>query len=661
MIDAVKRSLAAALCCVCAGPLSFAQELAPVRSTAPALLRPYKPVFVPPIRLDTDKSRLLSLIRAGKLYLTVQDALAIAIESNLDVEIARYTSVLDQWSLERAQAGGALPGVPSASSQATSVTRGEGVRGSQAAAGVSSGTGSGTGSNTANATVTQIGPVTPTLDPVFQDATTFSHLSAPQPNLRQSGVENLIDNQRNYSASIQQGFLSGTQASITYTESYLNENAPTDVLNPQYAPTLSGTITQQFLQGFGVALNARFINIDKLNLQTDQLNFKSQVISVVVNVLNLYYGLVADYQDVRAKQAAVDVSQQFYENNRKQVELGALAPLDVTSAESQVAASQQALIDSRAALDEQQVALKNALSRRGTADTLLASVEIIPLDHLDVPEKDELPPLKDLVAKARANRADIAAEQMHLQVDQLSNLGTANNVRPVLAAQASSTNQGLAGAPRLVPQGPIPTAGPPGGQNIPGFVPCPAPNTGQICEAPDASFLGGINNALGQVFRRNYPTESAATYFFAHFRNRQAQADYTIDQLSERQDQLQAAKDVNQIAVDVSNQVVALQQARVRYLAAVKNRELEQQLFEAEQKKFALGASTTYNVVTQQRDFTASQSTEVGALQVYSNALIALGQTVGTTLDDTHISLVEARSGVVARHSALPSELPVTQ
>ncbi|HEX4772745.1 MAG TPA: TolC family protein [Bryobacteraceae bacterium] len=671
----LRRLTAVALCWICAVPLSWAQAapapagqtqasappaqneiIAPQRPTSIFIVRPYQAVTVPPVPL-VNSSRLSSLIQGGKLYLTVQDAIALALENNIDVEVARYTPILDEWNLVRASAGGALPGVPSASTQASSVTRGEGVRGSQAAAGVSTNGGGGNGTNTVNATITQIGPVTPTLDPVFQDTTTFSHSSFPQANIQQSLVVNLIDKQRNYNVSLQSGFLSGTQASMTFTEGYLNENSPTDILNPQYAPTLSANVTQQFLQGFGVGVNRRTIDIDKVNLKIDDLNFKTEVTSVVVNVLNLYYGLVADYEDLKAKQSAVDVARQFYENNKKQVELGALAPLDVTSAESQVALSEQDLVTAHGTLAQQQVALKNAISRIGSADPRIENADIIPLDHIDVPEKDDLPPIKDLVAKAMANRADIEAEKMHLTVDELNALGTRNGVLPILTAQVSATNQGLAGAAQSVPTGqPLPG---PGSPPLPhGFEPCPAPYTGQICELPDPYFVGGLGNAVGQVFRRNFPSQSAAVYMSAHLRNRQAQADYAIDQLSMRQDQLQTRKDVNQVAVDVANQSTALQQARVRYLAAVKHRVLEQQLLDAEQKKFGLGASTPYNVVTQQRDLATGQSSEVAALVAYGNALVALGQTVGTTLEDVHVSLNDAKTGTIARQSGLPQTLP---
>lgn len=660
----LRRSVAGILCLLLGTPFSWAQSqmdaARPIKPTWPPFLRSYKAPYVPEVRL-TNSARLATLIRGGKLYLTVQDAIALAIENNIDIQVARYTPILDQWNLERARAGGALPGVPAASSQAQSVAKGQGVTGSQAAAGVSSGGSGGGQGNTVNATVSQIGPVTPTLDPVFQDSTYFSHLSTPQANLTQSQVLNLVQNTRSYTTSLQSGYLLGGQGSITYSESYLNENSPTDVLNPTYAPALQAQIQQNFLQGFGVAVNSRNINVAQINLRLDDLNFKSQIISVVVNVLDLYYGLVADYDDLKAKQSALSVAQTFYENNKRQVQLGTLAPLDITTAEAQVASSEQALVASEVGLEQEQNSLKSVLSRTGSADPVLTEVSIIPLDRIDVPQEETLPSVKDEVALAMRNRVDIASQKQHLEVDRLTGLGTANGVRPQLAGIASASTSGTAGTPQYVPQGALPAGGGSGstsGQFPPGYAACPPPNTGQVCEVPDAYLRGGLTTALSQVFRRSYPTQGATAYYNGLIRNRQAQADAAIDQLTMRQDQLQLQKDINQIAVDVSNQLVALQQARVRYLAAVKNRVLEQQLLDAEQKKFSLGASTPYNVVTQQRDLATAQSNETAALVAYSNARIALGQTAGTTLEDTHVSIEDAKRGQLSRQSLLPSKLP---
>jgi len=364
-------------------------------------------------------------------------------------------------------------------------------------------------------------------------------------------------------------------------------------------------------------------------LNASDLTFRGQVIAVVVNVLDLYYGLAADYEDIKAKQSALAVAQQFYQNNKKQVELGTMAPLDITTAEAQVASSQQDLVTSQTSLQQQEIQLKNVLSRTGPADPLLKEVQIVPIDHIIVPEKDNLPPLKDLVARALASRTDIALEKVNLTNARVSALATENGVLPTLEGLATLRQAGLAG--------PVNPAG---------------------IQPADPYFVGGIGNALGQVFHRNFATQSGGGFLSATLRNQTAHADYAIDQLQLRQSELQNQKDRNEIVVDVSNQVTGMQQARVRYEAAVKNRVLEQQLLEAEQKKFSLGASTTFLVVTQQRDLATAQSNEVAALVAYSNARVSLDQILGTTLDENHISIQEALSGNVARNSTVPASPP---
>ncbi len=657
----LRKWIAAAICVPLAGPTMWAQQQAiePERPTGFVFVRPYTAVTVPPVRLS-NSLRLQDLIRGGKLYLTAQDAIALALENNIDIESARYTPIIDAWNVELFEAGGSLPGVPSGSSQAGAVASGEGVAGSQTAAGVS---GSGSNQSTGNAvgaTISQIGPVTPALDPVFQDVQTYSHRSTLYPITLQSGVYDLQVNTRNYSESISQGLITGGTVKLTYSDSYLNENAPTDLLNPENGVSLSLSVQHNFLNGFGIAVNSRNITVARANLKLDEQNFKGEVISVVANVLNLYYGLVADYQDLKAKQSALTVAQQFYENNKKQVEIGTMAPLDITNAEAQVASSEQDLVVSQTTLQEQEVSLKDVLSRTGLADPLIREVQIIPLDRIEVPEQDNLPPLKDLINTAQTNRTDIAGNKITFSNAQISALGTTNGILPQLAGLAGATDQGLSGAPKIVP---VRTgAQTQTGNSVipPGFVACP-PGVGSaagFCETPDPYFVGGIGTGLGQVIRRNFPTERAGTFLAPTLRNRQAQADYGIDQLSLRQSELENQRSLNQVAVDVANQVVGLQQARVRYLAAVKNRVLEEQLLEAEQKKFSLGASTTFLVVQQQRDLATAQSTEVAALAAYSNARVGLDQTLGTTLQTNHVTVQEVVSGRLSRHSTLPGTLP---
>lgn len=670
------KSIAIALCATCIGPLSWAQDqsIAPVKPSGSILVRPYKAATIPPPRLS-NSGRLHNLVRAGKLYLTAQDAIALALENDIDLEAERYNPLTDQWLLERYQAGGALPGVPSGQSLASSVASGQGVSGSQAAAGVSTSASSQGGSNATGVTISQIGPVTPTLDPAFQYSASFSHRSTLYADEVISGLYNVQDNSRNYAATWSQGLITGGQFSVKYTESYLNENAPSDTPNPTYAPSISISFQHNLLQGFGTAVNSRFITTAKATLKADDLTFKGEVIGVIANVLNLYYGLAADYEDVKAKQSAFAVAQQFYENNKKEVQLGAMAPLDVTTAEAQVASSQQDLIVSQTNLEQQQVLLKNVLSRNGLADPVIEEADIIPLDHIDVPEQENLPPLRNLIVTALQNRTDLAVQKINLSNAEISNLGTENGLLPTMVLLLGATTQGLAGPYKLgfFPNAiPISSTGTSTGTSStgsgagtapvalpPGFTACPAgtpPTT--LCVAPLGNYVGGINNALSQTFSRDFPSERGGGYVFAPLRNRQAQADYGIDQLTLRQSQVQYQQALNQLAVDVSNGIVGTQQARVRYLAAVKSRVLEQQLLDAEQKKFSLGASTTFLVVQQQRDLATAQSAEIAALVAYSNARVAFDQTLGTTLDVNHVSLQEAVSGRVTRPSSLPATLP---
>jgi len=619
------------LCVVCSVALLSAQDptVEPVRPLAFVALRPYLAPEVPPVRLE-NSGRLGRLVRAGMLYLTVQDAIALALENNLDIEVARYNPILAEWQLERSRAGGALPGVPSSAAQAGNVANGQGVVGSQAAAGVNTGGNGGNATSATNATIAQIGPIAQTLDPVIQDSTVFSHRTTPESDTVQSVLPVLISNTRNSSFTYQQGFLSGGNITVNYTDSYLNENAPTDVLNPSSAPSLTITFQQNLLRGFGVAVNSRTIRVSQINIKASALNFKTQVSNTVNQVLNLYYALSAGYEDIKAKSNAIEVAEQFYKNSGIQERAGTLARLDVTTAESQLASAEYDLVNSQTNLRQQELQLKNLLSRKGIADPLLASVQVVPLDRIAVPENDETSPLRDLLQTALAKRSDLAAERLGITSGEISALGTRNGILPLLVGIATESAAGLAGQPRTV----VSRLG---------------------VETANPYFDGGIGTAVSQVLRRNFPTNRAAVYFQSPLRNDQAQADYAIDQLQLRQSQIQLSKDLNQVAVDVSNYLVAMRQARGRYRAAVQTRILQEQLLDAEQKKLAGGASTPFNVVQQQRDLVVGQSAEIAALVDFSNARVALDQTLGTTLEVNHILIEEARDGKVQRESSFPA------
>ena len=317
----------------------------------------------------------------------------------------------------------------------------------------------------------------------------------------------------------------------------------------------------------------------------------------------------------------------------RQVEIGSSAPTDAITAQTQVATTNQAVVDSETTLRQQELSLKNLISRTGASDPVLANVRIVPIDPIEIPPSDDLPPVSEMVKQALANRTDLASELAGEKSSEINTLGTKNGILPTLQGIAVESQAGLAGTPRTV--------------TFDGFV-----------EQSDPRFKGGIGNALSQVFQRDFATEIGAVFYQEPIRNRQAQADYAIDLLTLRQTQLGNRKDLNQVEVDVRNSVVTLQQARARFDAALKNRVLQQQLFEAEQKRFQLGASTPYDVAVQQRDLISAQSSAVTALVAYSTARVALDQTLGATLERNHISLEEVKTGRIPRSSALPVSAP---
>ena len=607
------------LACTLTLSLASAQTpaITPIRPQNNILIRPYLPAAIPEIR-PNNTPRLQSLIRAGAIYLTAQDAIALAIENNIDLEVARYNPLISDWRLERSQAGGSLPGVPSGASQVGSVAAGQGVAGSQSSAGVQGGNGGNGNAGSSSGSVTQIGPVTQTLDPIIQQSSFFSHTSSPQANSTQSSTSNLIQDSRAYSTQVQQGLLTGGQVTVKGTENYLRENAATDILNPSYAPNLSISFQHALLRGFGVAVNARNITVARINRRISDLNFQSSVISVVTNVLDTYYRLSAAHEDINAKRNALTVSDTLLKNVQRQIELGSVAPPEEITSQNLVVNAKQDVIASQATLDQLEVSLKNLLSRNGSSDPILGPARIVPVDKLEMPATDNMGELADLIKEARAKRVELTIDRMNIESSKVSMLGTRNGILPNLQVIGSASQAGLAGQAKAV------------GRN-----------------GADPYFVGGLGTGVGQVLRRNFPTERLSVFASAPIGNHGALADQTIDELTLRQTELAAVKRSAQIEVDIQNGLIALRQARAQYDAAVKNQQLQKQLLEAEQKKYELGASIPTSVVQIQRDLATAQSTELSSLTSYIRARVTLDRTLGRTLEANHITLEQALAGQV--------------
>jgi outer membrane protein TolC len=590
--------------------------------------RPYMKPTIPPA-VVTNSNRIRSLIRAGTLYLTLQDAIALAIENNLDLQVDRYGPLRAEWTVQRQQAGGPLKGSTSSNGAGSITVSGQGVAGAEQSANVG-GTGNSGGGGQSNGSFTQIGPVTPNLDPTLQaNNMQWGHRTVPQSNLQISGVEALVDVNHNFQPVLTQGLISGGNIQVSLQENYLKENSPGDLIDPSFAPVAYAYVQQRLLSGRGVAVNSRYIRVAQKQALAANVTFRQQVLNLVAQVANVYFDLVVDQEDLRAKQHAIEFAEKFYEDTKKQISLGAVAGVDIYRAEADLSTRRQDLAISQQGIDQQVVTLKNLLSREGTEDPVIAPVHIVALDRVEVPDSDDLPPLRDLVATAMAKRPDVELDKINNEAQEISALGTANAILPSLTAYAYTLNRAEAG----------------GINPISPFRPVPAQ-------------IGGLGTAFSQIFTNQYNSRYAGLNFSGPIRNRADQADLGIDQLQLRQGDLVERRSRNDMVVAISNQMIALRQARARYRNAVSTRTLQQDLLEKEHQKFRLGSSTIDLIIAAERTLTGAQYVEISALRGFSQARVGLDQTLGLTLETNHVSLDEALKGKVERESLLPVETP---
>jgi outer membrane protein len=625
------RKSSTVLLVTCAG-VAFAQApdvFVEMPKPVPYVGRVLKPFhlerrIVPPVSLS-NTPRLESLVRAGNLYISVQDVIALTLENNVDIAVQRYGPPLAREVLRRTQGGGALrnTGQPISPGPASVSLAGVSVN----AVGLAE---SGSGVGSGGGITIQLGTTPPNLDPTLFAFANFQHSTTPLSNTILAQIPFQLNDTRQLQLGYSEAFLTGTSAQLFFSATHSHLNSPAFVLNPNTSGFLDLFVTQNLLQGFGVSVNNRNIRVQKNNMKVTDLQLKRQVITTVSAVLNLYWDLVSFEDDVRIKEQAVATAQKLLEDNQNQVKLGTLPQIEVTRAAAEVSSTKESLLIAQTNVAQQETVLKNALSRNGVESAWLDDVHIVPLDHIVVPPTEELKPVPELIQHALDNRPEL--EQSRISTESLrTNLaGTRNALMPTLQAFAEFTNNALTGDPNAL-------------------------NPAQI---PSPFLVGGNGNLLGEIFRRNFPNYSAGFSLNIPFRNRAAQADYVADQLSLRQGELQLQKAVSQVRVDVKNAVIGLQQARARYETAVATRQLAQQTLDAEQNRFKFGESTITQVVQSQRDLATDQSAEIQAMANYTHAKIAFDESVGQSLETNNIVMAEAISGRVARPSSLPDPLP---
>ena len=586
--------------------------IAPVKPQGMPFFRSYKGTSVPPLR-TSEANRLHGMIRSGTLYLSVRDALELAMESSLDLEIARYDVARAPWDIQRAESGGALRGVTASGGSPVRLGSGQGVAGSQGGGGGSGG-GSGTSSLAGAALIQQIGPVTPQLDPIDNVLLGTGHVTSVQTQIVQTGTNYFAYSGRSYFDQVSQGLLSGGTVRYNYNGSYLNEGVPLDVLNPTSYINTGFSISHNLLAGFGVKVNDRYIRLARKSASVNELAFRLRVSSLVTSVLNLYWDVAVAAGDLKYKQRDRDLAQELLSNTRLQIAAGAIPAIDQVRAESAAAVQEQALTVARDNAARRESALKDALSWHGRQDPELDAAHIVTTDPLPAPEVDELPPLGALIETARQNRPDTEMARTREEMAAITAGGTANGVLPSLHVRAATSNTGQAGAP------------------VPG-------------QRPTAYFVGGGGDAIVQVLRRDFPNESAGMNFNAKYRNSQAQADNALDQLGERKAELVVQRGSIDLARDIALQRLAIQQAAARYRSASERRRLVQQLLEGEERKWQAGTATLAAVTTARRQLADSESRELGAAAALVRSRIALDQALGLTLERNGIRVEDVLRG----------------
>jgi len=621
-------------------PLAPAQQVQYVQNPKGGffsdITRPYTPKDVLPVDL-ANSNRLESLLRAGNIYLSLQDAIALALENNLDIHIQRYGRPQAEANLLRAKAGGLLRGLPN-SVQTTTTAALSQITGGGAFG--TAGNQGGTSSASAGGTIiTATGTTIPNLDPTAYVVGYWSHSSTPQTNAFTTGTTNLVLRNDVYAAGVQQGFLSGTNVQLNWNQSTTRANATTIDFNPSTTGALNLQVTQHLLQGFGLAVNNRNIRIARNSMKVNDFLFRQQVMTTVSSIVAAYWDLVSYNENVKVKQQALALSQKLYEDNKKQVEIGTLAPIEIVRAEAEVASREQDLVNAQTQVLQQETALKNALSRTGSMSPTVAEAHIIPTDTISVPETEPATPLSELVSTALANRPEIPQSKLNIESTRIGLKGDRSQLLPALDLIGNVTNNGLAGEVNPL---------------NPSFGPgCALTPLG--CQTPIGYYIGGKGDVLRQIFAHNFPSYSLQAQLSIPIRNRSAQADYLLDELNLRTQELQHQRLLNGIGVDVRNALIASQQAAAAYHAAVKARILQEQTLDAEQKKYALGASTIFFVIQYQRDLAQARSNEVAAVASYAKSKVQLDNALGTVFRTYGISVDEAVNGHVSRP---PNPLP---
>lgn len=596
-------------------------------TTAPALrldiphsdnpIGAYRATLVPSPNL-ANSPRIDALVHDGVLELSLKDAIALALENNLDLAIARYNIPIAQADILRTQAGGTFRGVNTGVVQNTpgGGVGGFGSSSTGAGAGGTSGGAGGAGSGASGLVQSTLGTGTNVslYDPSLTGSFNIEHFTQPLSNTSIYGTQTLQQNTTNGNIEYSQAFPTGTMFSAIFENSRGATNSPNSFLNPTLNSYYHVAFQQQLLAGFGFGPNLRYLRIAKNNQKISDAAFKLQVVTTITQIANMYWDLVAAYEDEQVKSRSLDFANQTLDNSRKQLALQAIPAMDVMKAEAEVANREQDLTIAKSTLQFQELLIKNALTKN-LDDPILEAMPVRPIDQSTMQDAAAKGPTEDIIAQALRDRLELTESSIDLDSRRISRDAARNALLPSVALTAFYGGTGLAGPPN--------------------------PVSGEMSTAP-TNWGGAVRNA----FNNTAPDYYVGLSVNVPIRNRIAKSDQYRSELEARQSELRLQQLKKQIRIEVRNAQYALEQSEARVVAARKARELAQKTFEITSKEQELGAGSSYQTLTARRDFAEAESTLVAAMTAYQKAKIELERAVGSTLEANSISIESAKTGV---------------
>ena len=619
------------------------------RSAFPHLLQPYMPQQLAAPNLG-NSPRIDALMRDGKIYLSIDDAIALALENNLDIDIARYNLNIAEADLLRARSGASILGVNTGIVQNTpgggvgglGNTVGSGTGGTTVAAG-----GAGTGTNGLVSSTLGIGSPITSFDPVLAGTLQLDKNDTESVSVI-SPVPILAQNTYTADFAYTQGFQWGTVVTAGFNNTHVTTNNPISLLTPQLGSNFQVKVTQNLLQGFGLLPNTRFIRIAKNNREISDVAFRLQVITTVDQIENMYWDLVYAYENVRVQQESLTYQQKALDDAKRQAQVGTIPPIQVVSAQSVLATGQQNLIVAQNNLQLQVLLMKNALSR-SIEDPVLAEADVIPTSTVQVPAQEPVMPVQDMISDALRHRAELVESRIDLNSRDINTKAVRNAMLPTLDAFAYYGGSGVGGNvnPTLLP----PTCDPATSRCFSGTsAPPPFVNGGPV----------GYGTTLNQLVNGTAPDKGVGLTLNIPIRNRLAQSNQVRAELEYRQAQVRQHQLENQVRVEVRNAQFDVRQNRAAVQAAQSAVDLARQTLDADQQKLKVGLTTQTAILQDAATLTTGESNLVSAKAAYEKSRIELDRATGLLLDHAGIDVADATRGQVTHLPSVPYVAPRT-